>query len=194
MKKLLIILIALFIPAAITYGADEEVAVISTKYGDIVFEFFPDKAPNHVNNFKKLARSGFYDGTTFHRVVPNFMIQGGDPNSKDEDRSNDGRGGPGFTIDAELSALHHDRGIVSMARSMEPNSAGSQFFIVVRESRFLDRKYSIFGKVVEGMDVVDKIVNRPRDNNDNPLERIEMTVKIMDYKEYKKMKKAGSGK
>jgi peptidyl-prolyl cis-trans isomerase B (cyclophilin B) len=117
------------------------------------------------------------------------MIQGGDPNTKDKDRTNDGLGGPGYTIDAEFNDIPHNRGIVSMARSQNPNSAGSQFFIVVKASYFLDKKYTVFGKVIEGMEVVDKIVSVPRDDKDNPYERIEMTVKIMDYEEYKQAKK-----
>nr|NIQ03473.1 peptidylprolyl isomerase [Nitrospinaceae bacterium]NIR57366.1 peptidylprolyl isomerase [Nitrospinaceae bacterium]NIS87818.1 peptidylprolyl isomerase [Nitrospinaceae bacterium]NIT84688.1 peptidylprolyl isomerase [Nitrospinaceae bacterium]NIU46867.1 peptidylprolyl isomerase [Nitrospinaceae bacterium] len=125
----------------------KEVAVIETSKGTIEISFFEDKAPGHVENFKKLAQKGFYNDTTFHRVIPGFMIQGGDPNSKDEDRSNDGFGGPGYTIDAEFNDISHDRGIVSMARSRDPNSAGSQFFIVVKDSHFLDGKYTVFGKV-----------------------------------------------
>lgn len=131
-------------------------AVLETSLGKITIEFYPDVAPNHVENFKKLARNGFYDQTTFHRVIPGFMIQGGDPNSKDADRSNDGQGGPGYTIAAEFSDIKHTRGIVSMARSSDPNSAGSQFFIVVKDSDYLDGKYSVFGKVIEGMPVVDQ--------------------------------------
>ena len=168
---------------------DQEVAVIETNFGDIVIEFFEEEAPNHVNNFKKLAGTGFYDGCTFHRVIPGFMIQGGDPNSKDEDRSNDGTGGPGYTIDAEFNKIHHDRGILSMARSMDPNSAGSQFFVVVKDSRFLDQKYTVFGKVIEGIEVADKIVEVPRDPKDNPFKRVEMKVKITGYQEYKNVKK-----
>ncbi len=162
---------------------DEELAnykaVISTKFGDISLEFYPESAPNHVRNFLKLASSGFYDGTTFHRVIPDFMIQGGDPNSKDDDPTNDGMGGPGYTIDAEFNKIHHDRGILSMARSQDPNSAGSQFFIMHKDAPFLDGKYSAFGHVTKGMDVVDKIVNVNRDPNDRPIEDVKMTVKVM---------------
>ncbi len=152
----------------------KEVAVIETDFGRIVFEFLPGKAPGHVENFKKLARSGFYDGTAFHRVIPGFMIQGGDPNSKDDDRSNDGFGGPGYKIKAEFNDVSHRRGVVSMARGSDPDSAGSQFFIVVADSTFLDGQYTAFGRVVEGMEVADKIVNLPRDSNDNPLQKAEM--------------------
>ena len=155
------------------------IAVIETDFGNIVIQLFPDVAPGHVENFVKLTQDGFYDGTTFHRVIPGLMIQGGDPNSKDNDRSNDGQGGPGYTINAEFSQdLTHKRGILSMARAQDPNSAGSQFFIVVADSNFLDRQYSIFGEVIEGMDVVDKIVNVERDGMDNPLEKVAMKVTI----------------
>jgi cyclophilin family peptidyl-prolyl cis-trans isomerase len=129
-------------------------------------------APNHVENFKKLARSDFYDGTTFHRVIPGFMIQGGDPNSRNADRSVHGTGGPGYTIDAEFSDKDHKRGVVSMARSADPNSAGSQFFIVVDDAPHLNNQYTAFGQVTKGMDVVDQIVSVPRDGRDNPLKPI----------------------
>lgn len=152
----------------------EDVAIINTSLGQIIFKFYPKDAPNHVANFKKLAQSNFYDNTTFHRVIPGFMIQGGDPNSKDNDRSNDGTGGPGYTIKAEFNTRKHLRGTVSMARSQDPDSAGSQFFICVDTQSFLDGKYTVFGQVIEGMDVVDSIVNARRDQNDNPLEKIVM--------------------
>ncbi len=155
-------------------------AVIETKFGNIELKFFPDVAPNHVNNFIDLARKGFYDGTTFHRVIPGFMIQGGDPNTKDADRSRHGMGGPGHQVKAEFSERPHKRGTLSMARAAHPDSAGSQFFICVKDSAFLDRQYTVFGEVVSGMDAVDKIVNQPRDPRDNPNERIEMKVKIIE--------------
>ena len=159
----------------------KEVAVIETVHGTIKLEFFSDKAPGHVKNFKDLANKNFYDGTTFHRVIPDFMIQGGDPNSKSDDRSSHGTGGPGHSVDAEFNDVKHERGILSMARSQEPNSAGSQFFICMKDSFFLDGQYTAFGKVIEGMDVADKIVNEPRDSNDNPEERIEMkSVSIVE--------------
>ena len=158
--------------------SDRQIAVIETNFGNIVIQLYPDVAPGHVENFVKLAQDGFYDGTTFHRVIPDFMIQGGDPNSKDEDRSNDGQGGPGFTINAEFSDVPHKRGILSMARAQDPNSAGSQFFIVVKDSNFLDGQYTVFGEVIEGMDVADKNVNVKRDGNDNPLEKVTMKVTI----------------
>ena len=155
-----------------------EIAVIKTSLGSIEFELLEDKAPGHVKNFKDLANDEFYNGTIFHRVIPDFMVQGGDPNTKSDDRSTHGTGGPGHTIKAEFNDESHDRGIVSMARSQDPDSAGSQFFVVVKDSGFLDGQYTAFGRVTSGMDVADKIVNSPRDSNDNPLERIEMKVTI----------------
>src|SRR5208283_1625757 len=154
-------------------------ALIETKFGNIELKFFPDVAPNHVNNFIELASKGFYDGTTFHRVIPGFMIQGGDPNSKNHDKSTHGMGGPGYTLKAEFNDKPHKRGTLSMARAASPDSAGSQFFICVADSPFLDKQYTVFGEVVSGMDVIDKIVSRPKDVNDNPNERIEMKVKII---------------
>jgi len=156
-------------------------AIIKTKFGDIEIKFYPDVAPKHVENFVKLAKAGFYNGTIFHRVIPGFMIQGGDPNTKDSLKKDTyGQGGPGHTVKAEFSDLPHKRGIVSMARAADPDSAGSQFFIVVEDSRFLDRKYSVFGEVTKGIGVADKIVNLPRDERDNPRDRIEMTVTIVE--------------
>ena len=155
-------------------------AIIETKFGNIELKFFPDVAPKHVSNFIELAKKGFYDGTTFHRVIPGFMIQGGDPNTRDADKSRHGMGGPGHQVKAEFNEKPHKRGILSMARSASPDSAGSQFFICVKDSPFLDRQYTVFGEVVSGMDVADKIVNQPRDPRDNPNERIEMKVKIIE--------------
>jgi peptidyl-prolyl cis-trans isomerase B (cyclophilin B) len=148
------------------------------KWGEIVLRFFPDVAPNHVKNFRTLAGEGFYNGTTFHRVIPGFMIQGGDPNSKNADRSMHGMGGPGSRVKAEFNSKPHKRGTVSMARSNDPDSAGSQFFICVADSNFLDWQYTVFGEVISGMEVVDKVVNAKRDGRDNPLERVEMTVAV----------------
>jgi len=156
----------------------EEYAVITTKFGSMVIRFFPQDAPLHVDNFKKLTREGFYNGTTFHRVIPEFMIQGGDPNSKDNDRSNDGMGGPGYTVKAEFNSISHKRGIVSMARGSDPNSAGSQFFIVVADSPHLDKQYSVFGEVIKGMEVADTIVSQSTDTNDNPIDKIEMNISL----------------
>jgi cyclophilin family peptidyl-prolyl cis-trans isomerase len=163
-----------------TVVSAKEIAVIETKFGKIGVEFFEDKAPGHVKNFKDLARKGFYDGTIFHRVIPGFMVQGGDPNTKSDDRSNHGMGGPGYSIKAEFNDTPHKRGILSMARSQDPNSAGSQFFIVVKDAAFLDGQYTAFGKVLSGMAVADQIVNAPRDRRDNPNERIEMKVKVIN--------------
>lgn len=153
----------------------EEIGVIETTLGTIEVAFVEDKAPGHVKNFKDLARQGFYDQTTFHRVIPGFMIQGGDPNTKEDDRSRHGLGGPGYTIPAEFNDVRHDRGIVSMARSQDPDSAGSQFFIVVKDAHFLDGQYTVFGKVIKGMDVADQIVSVARDSNDNPVDKVVMT-------------------
>lgn len=157
----------------------QEVAVITTRHGEIVIKFNPDVAPKHVESFKKLAGQGFYDGTIFHRVIPGFMIQGGDPNTKDLNKvSSYGTGGPGYSVPAEFSSLKHLRGIVSAARSQDPNSAGSQFFIVVKDSPWLDGQYSVFGEVISGMEVADKIVNEQRDPRDMPLQRVEMTIRL----------------
>ena len=149
-------------------------AVVNTNLGNIQFELLSDIAPETVRNFIKLTKSGFYDGTLFHRVIPKFMIQGGDPNTKEADKSTWGTGGPGYNIKAEFSSRSHLRGIVSMARSSDPDSAGSQFFIVTGDSTFLDREYTVFGQVVNGMEVADKIVNLPRDGNDCPLQEAKM--------------------
>jgi len=157
-------------------------AVIETKYGNMKIRFFPEVAPNHIENFIRLAEQGFYDGTTFHRVIPGFMIQGGDPNSKSSDRSRHGTGGPGYTVKAEFSDKPHKRGTVSMARAADPDSAGSQFFICVADAGFLDRQYTVFGEVVSGMDMADKIVRLPRDRMDNPVERVEMKIRIVKEK------------
>jgi len=158
----------------------ETTAVIETKFGNIELKFFPDVAPNHVKNFIDLAKKGFYDGTTFHRVIPGFMIQGGDPNTRNPDRARHGMGGPGYTVKAEFNEKPHKRGTLSMARSSNPDSAGSQFFICVAPSSFLDKQYTVFGEVVSGMEAVDKIVSQPKDKKDNPNDRIEMKVKIVE--------------
>lgn len=149
--------------------AGQEVALLTTNLGTITVRFFEDKAPNHVANFKKLAREGFYDGTKFHRVIPGFMVQGGCPNTRDGDRSTHGMGGPKERVKAEFNDVKHVRGVLSAARTQDPNSAGSQFFLMVKDSPHLDGQYSAYGQVLEGMDVVDKIVNLPRDGRDNPL-------------------------
>ncbi|MDH5626332.1 MAG: peptidylprolyl isomerase [Nitrospira sp.] len=183
---------ALFLSAGLVVAADDSTAskaeapkgqraIIKTKFGDIEMKFFPDVAPKHVENFIKLAKSGFYNGTIFHRVIPGFMIQGGDPNTKDSLKKDTyGQGGPGYSVKAEFSDIPHKRGIVSMARANDPDTGGSQFFIVVEDSRFLDNKYSVFGEVIKGIGVADKIVNLPRDERDNPKERVEVTVTIVE--------------
>jgi cyclophilin family peptidyl-prolyl cis-trans isomerase len=149
-------------------------ATLQTDMGDITVKFFYDKAPHHVQNFVDLAASGFYDGTLFHRVIPGFMIQGGDPSTKKaEDPMHPyGTGGSGKNVNAEFNDVSHKRGILSMARSQNPNSASSQFFIVVKDSTFLDNQYSAFGEVVSGMEVADKIANAPRGANDRPNQPI----------------------
>lgn len=158
----------------------ETKAVIETKFGSIELKFFPDVAPNHVHNFIELGKKDFYDGTLFHRVIPGFMIQGGDPNSKDADRSRHGTGGPGYQLKEEFNKRPHKRGTLSMARSQHPDSAGSQFFICVVDAPFLDGQYTVFGEVVSGMEVADTIVSQSRDGRDNPNERIEMKVNIIE--------------
>ena len=175
---------------------DKDNAVISTKFGDIVLEFFDDIAPKHVESFKLHAQNGYYNGTTFHRVIPGFMIQGGDPLTRSDDRSRHGTGGNAakyfgigtesdestWDLPAEFSPTPHERGILSMARSQNPDSGGSQFFICVADARFLDNQYTVFGKVVSGMDAVDAIVSAPRDARDNPNDIIEMKVHLEDKK------------
>jgi len=152
----------------------DEIAIMHTSLGYMKLKLFVDKAPNHCNNFKRLANSGYYDGTTFHRVIPGFMIQGGDILSRDGIRQNDGTGGPGWNIDAEFNDTEHVTGILSMARSSSPNSAGSQFFICADRAVHLDGKYTAFGKVTENLDVIQTIVNVPRDERDNPLDPVKI--------------------
>ena len=156
-------------------------AILKTKFGEMEIVLFPDLAPKHVESFVKLAKSGFFNGTIFHRVIPGFMIQGGDPLTKDpSNRSKYGTGGPGYTLPAEFSRVPHEKGILSAARTADPNSAGSQFFIMVDKAPHLDGQYTIFGEVVKGLELADTIVNQPRDLRDNPLERIEMTIEIVE--------------
>ena len=176
-RNLVVVLFSILLLTSLVSA--EEIAIIETKFGKIEIRFFEDMAPGHVKNFKDLTKKGFYDGTIFHRVIPGFMIQGGDPNTKSDDRSNHGMGGPGYSIKAEFNDTPHKRGILSMARSQDPNSAGSQFFIVVKDAAFLDGQYTAFGKVLSGMTVADQIVNAPRDGRDNPNERIEMKVQVL---------------
>jgi len=161
----------------------DKVAELNTSQGTIAIRFFPDVAPGHVRNFIELAEKGFYNGSKFHRVIPGFMIQGGDPNTKTADTSTWGTGGSGKNIKAEFNAVHHARGIVSMARSQSPDSASSQFFICVADAGFLDRQYTAFGEVLSGMDVADKIVGGKTTVNDRPVEPVEIkSVTIRDAK------------
>jgi peptidyl-prolyl cis-trans isomerase B (cyclophilin B) len=163
-----------------------EVAVIKTNEGEMVVQFWTDAAPNTIENFKKLARQGFYDGTIFHRIVKGFMIQGGDPNSKDPAKeSTYGQGGPGYEIKAEFNNHSHDRAVISMARGPDPDSAGSQFFICLAPVRRLDGQYTTFGKLIKGVDVLEKIGDTPVTNNgmgevSKPTKRIVIeSVKIV---------------
>jgi peptidyl-prolyl cis-trans isomerase B (cyclophilin B) len=157
-----------------------EVAVMKTSAGEMVIEFWPEVAPKTVENFKKLAREGFYDGTAFHRIIKGFMIQGGDPLTKDKaNEARFGTGGPGYQIKAEFNERSHVRGVLSMARSAHPDSAGSQFFICHGKAAFLDRQYTAFGKLIKGDEVLEKIANTPVGSsgreNSKPLERVEIT-------------------
>lgn len=160
-----------------------KVAELHTTSGDIHIRFFPDVAPGHVRNFLDLAKSGFYDNTKFHRVIPGFMIQGGDPNTKTGDPNTWGIGGAEKNIKAEFNSITHKRGIVSMARAQHPDSASSQFFIVVKDSPFLDNQYTVFGEVTKGMDVADKIVSAPKGAQDRPNSPTSITsITIRDAK------------
>ena len=151
-----------------------ETAVIKTSYGEMTIAFWPDVAPKTVENFKKLASSGFYDGTAFHRIIKGFMIQGGCPNTKEGGKGQPGTGGTGHTVQAEFNAKSHVRGVISMARSSDPDSAGSQFFICHGDAKFLDRQYTAFGELVAGGDVLDKIAGVPTSGSEKstPVERI----------------------
>jgi peptidyl-prolyl cis-trans isomerase B (cyclophilin B) len=159
-------------------NTSNEVAVIKTSEGEMVVQFWTDAAPNTIENFKKLARAGFYDGTIFHRIIKGFMIQGGDPNSKDPAKENSyGQGGPGYEIKAEFNDRSHDRGVISMARGPDPDSAGSQFFICLAPVPRLDHQYTTFGKLIKGDDVLDKIGNtqvtkNSAGENSKPAERV----------------------
>jgi peptidyl-prolyl cis-trans isomerase B (cyclophilin B) len=152
------------------------------KFGDIVLELFPDVAPKHCHNFDSLVNIKFYDGTAFHRVIPGFMIQGGDPNSKNKPKETWGMGEPGQkTVPAEFNDISHERGILSAARTSDPNSATSQFFICVAAASHLNKQYTVYGKVISGMDVVDKIVSVPCDGS-SPKVKVEMQIKKMSNK------------
>ena len=170
----------------------KEVAIITTDYGDMVVEFFEKVAPKHVESFKLHTKNGYYDGTIFHRVIPGFMIQGGDPNTKSENKDTYGMGGraakyygignenepTSWNLPAEFNDLSHKRGILSMARSNNPDSGGSQFFICAADAPHLDKAYTVFGQVIEGEQIIDQIITLPRDTRDNPNRRVEMSIKL----------------
>lgn len=156
-----------------------DVKIEGKSIGEISISLWPDLAPKTVANFDNLVKKGAYDGTAFHRVIPGFMIQGGDPNSIDKPKNTWGMGDPSQAkVPAEFSNVNHARGILSMARSQDPNSASSQFFICHGDASFLDGQYTVFGAVSDGMDVVDKIVNMPRDAKDNPNQKVEMFITV----------------
>jgi len=195
MKKVLgLILLTLLVIGVLfmTYEKENDVAVISTNFGDMVVEFYPDIAPMHVDSFIALINEEYFNGTTFHRVIPGFMIQGGDPNSRNENRATHGTGGRAgkffglgneenpstWLIPQEFSDTPHVKGILSMARTNDPNSASSQFFVCHDNANFLDNNYTVFGKVIDGLDIIDQIANVAKDQNDNPLERVEMSIRI----------------
>ena len=159
----------------------DEVAIIKTTEGELVIGFWTDVAPKTVENFKTLAKKGFYEGTCFHRVIKDFMIQGGDPLTKDPKmESRWGTGDPGYKVKAEFNERHHDRGVISMARSQDPDSAGSQFFICSGNPRFLDRQYTAFGKLIKGEDVLEKIATTPTHPQDRPNKRMGVeSIKIV---------------
>ena len=206
MKKL-VFTISIFGVVFMSCAKEEKVAVISTQFGDMIVEFYEDVAPMHVESFKILADEGYFDKTTFHRVIPGFVIQGGDPNSKDDNRMNDGTGGRAgkyfgigrendpnsWTIPAEFNDKKHVKGTLSMARSQNPNSGSSQFFICHAATPQLNNQYTVFGQVVDGLDVIDNIVyvDRPKKQNpryggpdgDNPFEKVEMTIKLVKRSE-----------
>jgi peptidyl-prolyl cis-trans isomerase B (cyclophilin B) len=159
--------------------APAENAIIKTAYGEMTVSFWPDVAPKTVENFKKLAREGFYDGTAFHRIIKGFMIQGGCPNTKKDGKGMPGTGGPGHTVKAEFNTKPHVRGVLSMARSSHPDSAGSQFFICHGDARFLDKQYTAFGTLVAGDDVLERIATVPTKSGgggekSTPIDRIEV--------------------
>jgi peptidyl-prolyl cis-trans isomerase B (cyclophilin B) len=170
----------------------KEVAIITTKFGDMVVDFFDDSAPKHVESFKIHSKNGYYDGSIFHRVIPGFVIQGGDPNTKGDDKSTYGTGGNAakyfgigkeentstWNLPSEFNDLKHKHGILSMARSNHPDSGGSQFFVCAGDVPHLDNQYTVFAQVIEGNEIIDQIVNLPKDGNDNPNERVEMKVRL----------------
>ena len=170
----------------------KDVAIITTDFGNMVVEFFEGVAPKHVESFKLHAQNGYYNGTLFHRVIPGFMIQGGDPNTKTDNKASYGTGGHAakyfgvgnesepntWNIPAEFNDINHSRGILSMARANDPNSGGSQFFICAADAPHLNGKYTVFGQLIKGDQVLEQIVNLPRDARDNPTRRVEMSVRL----------------
>ena len=170
----------------------KDVAIITTDFGDMVVEFFESVAPKHVESFKLHAQNGYYNGTLFHRVIPGFMIQGGDPNTKTDNKASYGTGGHAakyfgvgnesepntWNIPAEFNDINHSRGILSMARANDPNSGGSQFFICAADAPHLNGKYTVFGQLIKGDQILEQIVNLPRDARDNPTRRVEMSVRL----------------
>ena len=166
-------------------AASTEVAVLKTSYGEMTISFWPDVAPATVENFKKLARAGFYDGTAFHRIIKGFMVQGGCPNTKEGVSGMPGTGGPGYKVKAEFNAKSHVRGVISMARSSHPDSAGSQFFLCHGDAKFLDRQYTAFGQLTAGDDVLERIANVPTKSGgggekSTPIDRVALeSVKIV---------------
>jgi peptidyl-prolyl cis-trans isomerase B (cyclophilin B) len=195
MKKVFLIPILILTIVGVflmTYEKESEVAVISTNFGDMVVEFYPDLAPMHVESFIALTNEEYFNGTTFHRVIPGFVIQGGDPNSRNENRMTHGTGGRAgkffgigneedpstWLIPQEFNPTPHVKGILSMARTNDPDSASSQFFVCHDNANFLDNNYTVFGKVIDGLDIIDMIANVAKDQNDNPLEKVEMTVRM----------------
>lgn len=186
MKRFLSLFATLCFSLSITQAATDEVAVIETSKGSVTVEFWPDVAPKTVENFKKLAKDGFYDGTAFHRIIKGFMAQGGDPLTKDPaQEARWGTGGPGYMIDAEFNDRKHEMGVLSMARSADPDSAGSQFFLMLGSAPHLDGKYTGFGKVIQGEDTLAKIAATavtvsPSGEPSKPTERVEIkSIKIV---------------
>ncbi len=163
------VLVLIIAAVGFLFVGGTEQAVIETEPGRIVITFFGREAPGHVKNFKKLSRDGFYDGTAFFRAVPGFVVQGGDPRTRDDNPYNDGTGGPGYTLEPEFNEIPHQRGIVSMARGERLDTAGSQFFICLDRLPALDRQYTVFGQVVEGIEVCDAIAARPHYSDDPML-------------------------
>ena len=174
------------------FNKDNDVAIITTKFGQMIVEFYPELAPMHVESFVTHVSEGYFDGTTFHRIIPGFVIQGGDPNSRSSNRATHGTGGRAgkffgigdeedpntWLIPAEFNSTPHTKGILSMARTNDPNSASSQFFICHDNAPFLDNNYTVFGKVIDGAEFIDLIVNQEKDMRDNPIEKVEMTIKM----------------